>query len=82
MKFKVLSVNVKGLNDKRVRSAVFTWIRKEKADIAFLQETFVTAAVEPTWRSEWGGVMKSSLGTNHSRGTIILIRNGLDVVMW
>ena len=25
--------------------------------------------------------MKSSLGTNHSRGTIILIRNGSDVVI-
>ena len=39
----------------------------------FLQETYSTKDVEETWRTEWGGPILFSHGTNHSRGSIILI---------
>ena len=40
--FNVLSLNVRGIRDLNKRKSIFTWVRNQKADIIFLQETFST----------------------------------------
>ena len=51
--------------------------KKQNADIAFLQETYSTPDVVEKWRFQWPGKMFYSHGTNHSRGTLILINDKL-----
>ena len=72
-----LSLNVKGLSDKK-RRKIFSWCKKQNTDIAFLQETYSTAEVENMWTNEWGNQIIFSLGTNHARGVAILFKMGLD----
>ena len=36
---KLFSLNVRGINNFRKRRTIFTWCRKEKVDLIFLQET-------------------------------------------
>ena len=43
---KLVSLNVRGLSNFRKRRAIFTWCRKQKADLIFLQETHSTKAGE------------------------------------
>ena len=47
--FKLLSLNVRGLSNFKKRRAVFTWWRKQKASIIFLQETHSTIDKEKQW---------------------------------
>ena len=47
--FKLLSLNVRGLSNFKKRRAVFTWCRKQKASIIFLQETHSTIDKERQW---------------------------------
>ena len=44
------------------------WLRKQKADIAFLQETYNTNEVENVCRSQWKGSLLFFHGTEHARG--------------
>ena len=37
--FKLISLNVRGISNFKKRKMIFTWCRKKKADIIFLQET-------------------------------------------
>ena len=43
---KFLSLNVRGLGNFRKRRAIFTWCRKQNADLIFLQETHSTKSCE------------------------------------
>ena len=43
---KLLSLNVKGLSNFRKRRTIFTWCRKQKADLIFLQESHSTKGGE------------------------------------
>ena len=45
----------------------------------FLQETYSTQDIEAVWKSEWGGNIFYSHGTNHSRGVMILLNPKLDI---
>ena len=66
------SLNVRGLNQMRKRRQLFRWRHNNKFDIIFLQETFSSRDIETVWKSEWGGDILYSHGTNHSRGVMIL----------
>ena len=74
----ILSLNVRGINDFKKRRSVFYWIRRQNADIAFLQETYSSRENENMWRNEWGGRVIYSHGTKHSRGLAIFIKNKTD----
>ena len=37
--FKLVSLNVRGINNFHKRRTIFNWCRKRKADVTFLQET-------------------------------------------
>ena len=51
---KLLSLNVRGLGNFRKRRAIFTWCRKQKADLIFLQETHTTKNCESHWKKRMG----------------------------
>ncbi len=76
--FTMMSVNIRGLNDRRKRRNVFRYLKKNKIDVCLLQETYSTPDVERIWKNEWAGQMFCSHGTKHSRGVMLLIRPGFD----
>ena len=76
---RIISFNVRGLGNSRKRIAVFSYLKKYKCDLAFLQETFSSSENEIKWSQQWGGGGHYVHGTNHSRGVAILWRNGLDI---
>ena len=78
---KLLSLNVRGLSNFRKRRAIFTWCRKQKADLIFLQETHSTEAGECKWKKEWGSEIIFSHGSSNARGVAVLIKRGLDIVI-
>ena len=51
--FKLVSLNVNGLNNFNKRRTMFTWCRKCKADISFLQETHSTIKTDTQWKNKW-----------------------------
>ena len=65
----------------RERKTIFTWCRKQKADVIFLQETHSTKDNETIWKREWGAPLFCSHGANNARGVAILIRNNFDCVV-
>ena len=76
--FKILSLNVRGLNEQKKRRSVFRWVKKKNVDICLFQETYCTQQVENIWANEWGGKIIFCNGTNHARGVAILIKPGFD----
>ena len=82
MKLKLLSLNVKGIREKVKRRAIFRWVKRQKADIAFLQESFSIESDADVFKNEWGrGQIFMSYGSSHSRGCVVLIRDGLDITI-
>ena len=80
--FKIVSLNVRGLNNSIKRRKVFKWLHRQTAHCYFLQETFSTEQSINIWRSEWGGNILYSHGSNHSKGVMILVnpRYQLEVI--
>ena len=76
--FNVLSLNVRGIRDLHKRKLIFTWVRNQKADIIFLQETYSKPDVFQSWKFQWPGDMYFSHGSNHSKGVLLLIRETLQ----
>ena len=66
-KFDVLSLNVRGIRDQIKRRSIFSYLKDQKANIYFLQETHSQRAHENIWRNEWGGELFFSHGTTHSK---------------
>ena len=77
--FKLLSLNARGIRDFHKRKAIFTWITKQKADIAFLQETYSSREIENQWKFQWKGKMLFAHGTNHSKGVLILFSDDSQI---
>ena len=76
--FKLISLNVKGLCNKRKRTGVFRWLKRVNMDIAFIQEAHCTKETEMVWDREWEGKVIYAHGTSNSRGCLILLRDKLD----
>ena len=51
--FKLISLNVRGICDFAKRKKIFSWIRRQNADIAFLQETYSTPDIVEKLRFQW-----------------------------
>ena len=75
---KFISLNTRGIGNYRKRRTIFTWLRKQKPDVVFLQETHSTQGNEVSWQREWGATLICSHGANNARGVAILIRNNFD----
>ena len=76
--FSIGSLNARGLNNMTKRNAVFSWAKKHKFDMVFLQECYCSPEIENTWRQEWDGDIIFSHGSKHSKGTIIMFHKKLD----
>ena len=72
------SSNVRGISNFNKRRTIYTWRRKQKADIIFLQETHSKKETEVQWKNEWGAEMLFSHGSPNSCGTAILITNNTN----
>jgi len=73
------SLNVRGINGKVKRNAIFEWVRKKNLDVVMLQECYCIPETNQAWADEWGGECHFANGTKHSCGTVIMFRKGLDV---
>ena len=76
---KIISFNVRGLNNMKKRKSIFDYLKKNQCDVAFLQETYSSIEDETRWLQEWEGTGYMVHGTNHSRGVAILFRKQLEV---
>ena len=76
--FELISLNARGIRDFQKRQAIFSWIKKQNADIAFLQETYSTPEIVDEWKFQWHGNIYYSHGTNHSKGVLILVSDKLQ----
>ena len=59
---------------QKKRRAIFCYLKKQKASIFCLQETFSKTEDKIIWRAEWGGQILFSHGSEHSRGVCILVK--------
>ena len=57
---------------------VFTWIKKQKVDIAFLQEAYTFQEIEKQFKLQWREEMLFAHGINHSEGVLILFSENLQ----
>ena len=71
---KLGSYNVKGLRDAKKRRKIFNHLNQRQLDIVCIQESHSQVKDEKLWKSEFGGQVFFSHGSNDSRGTMILIR--------
>ena len=55
LNLKIISNNVRGLNDTKKRQQYFHWLRKNHVEIACIQETFCSKAYEKTFNYTWEG---------------------------
>ena len=76
LNFKMLSLNARGIRAFEKRKVLFHWLAKDKSDIIFLQETYSTPKVENIWKSQWRRDIYFSHGLEHSRGVMILVKEG------
>ena len=77
------SLNVRGLRAKVDRLQIYQFLKKERIDIACLQETHSVEDEEEntTWGKEWGDSKKCFFNshTSKTRGTAILIRENCNI---
>ena len=78
---KLLSLNFRGIRTFEKRKCIFNWLGKQNAGFYFLQETYSTEELENQWKKQWRGDLFFAHGTSHSKGTLILIREGLDFLI-
>ena len=71
--FCVGTLNVRGLNNKLKRRALFNYLRRHKVDIACLQETYIKSDTIHDITREWRGQVFHRHGTSRSNGLLILI---------
>jgi len=70
----ICSLNVRGITEIKKRNTVFTWLKENKYNVCFLQETFCTPAAKTQFQKYWrGDVFHSVSNSPHSRGVCILL---------
>ena len=77
--FKIVSLNVRGINNRVKRLGIFDWAKKKNFDIVMLQECYSREDNTSQWEDEWGGKCIFSHGSKHSKGTMLMFKNGLDL---
>lgn len=76
---KILSLNVRGLNNNCKRLSLFHWIEQKKIDIICLQETFCKETYCETFNSYFeGSIYHSFSDSSHSRGVCIMFNKKLE----
>ena len=75
---KILSINCRGLGDKKKRRDVFNCLKKKKFSIYLLQDTHFTEKEKISIRSLWGYEIYLSCGTSNSRGVAVLFNDNFE----
>ena len=79
-KICTLTLNVRGIVSASKRRKIFLWLKNQKANIMFLQETHSTKSNEIQFKNSWYG--KSWFGASdspHSKGVGILLSNTSEI---
>ena len=77
MVINIISLNVRGLNDRIKRRAIFNHYRS-RCDLLCIQETHSVKKNAEQWINEWGGQILFSHGESNSRGTAILVNRSFN----
>ena len=75
---KILTQNVRGLQERLKRRSVYNHLRP-KADIICLQETHSENSTETFWKNEYGGLAYWSSYNSQARGVAILINKSSEI---
>ena len=70
---ELLSLNCRGLRNKRKRHTLFSWLEKYNRAIIMLQETYSDASIEQIWSNEYKGKIYFSHGSSNSKGVALLL---------
>ena len=73
-----MTLNTRGLKNKTKRSALFSYLKQQKINVACLQETHVSEKDIKIWGNQWGGQIFFNSGTNRSKGEIILVAKNIE----
>lgn len=77
----VITFNVRGLGHPIKRKRVLTFLKSQKADVAYLQETHMSKEEHKKLKRDWVGQVYFSSYTSSKRGTAILIHKNLPFIM-
>ena len=78
IKLKILTLNVRGLKNKKKRRSLFDSFKLKQFDIICLQETYLSSEVIDQIQKEWGGIVHSSEGVGRSKGILTLFNKNLN----
>lgn len=81
MSIRICTWNVKGSNNPMKRKAILNSLKKDKIQIAFLQETHLSDNEHNKYLREWVGQVYYSSYSTSKRGVIILIHKNLPLVV-
>ena len=70
---QIVSLNVRGLQNKNKRSRILQYFQTKKFDVILLQKTYSTPEDESKWKKEWEGPTFFSSLSNHT--TTLLHKN-------
>ena len=71
----ICTANVKGLRDKQKRYRFYEWIKNQKSQITFIQESHFDTALESVISTEIKHFVFYSHGNSSSRGVATIIDN-------
>ena len=75
----IATYNVAGLGNDIKRKTIWQFLRANKFDIIFLQETHSSPNKLKLWEMEWGGKIIWSRGTTNSKGVAIAFKRNLEI---
>lgn len=74
-----ITVNARGLREKKKRMTMFQWLKQQKCDVALVQETHFTSEMTDFVDMDWAGKAFHSLGSSQSRGVSIFIKPKINI---
>lgn len=78
--YHLITLNVQGLRDNQKRLRLLQWIKEQRADVIFLQETHFTPDIVSRVNSDFADFHTyHSFGSNLSKGCSVLINKKLNV---
>ena len=75
---KIFTYNCNGINDLRKRKDVFDFLRKQKGNVYFLQETHLPIETEKIVRAGWGFDCYVAGKETNKNGVAILFSNSIE----
>ena len=76
----ILSLNARGLRENSKRKDFLYWINQKNIDVCMIQETYWTNEFAEKLQREWEGKAFINCGTQHSRGTAILLKKHISIL--